>query len=101
MAVKFSWANPHKPNLFRTYRRHTQTCNVDGTYGGSIAADNSGILKYVRNEFADFNFTEDTEINGLTCEDGGSGTTLEDIQVSWVMDDAKNFSEEQSMHNIW
>ncbi|MCT1532687.1 hypothetical protein M3B46_16905 [Sphingobacterium daejeonense] len=64
---------------------------VDVTYGGSIAADNSGTLKYVRIEFAGFNLSPNNEINGLTLGGVGSGTTLENIQVSWGKDDAFEF----------
>ncbi len=65
--------------------------DVDVTYGGSIAADNSGTLKYVRIEFAGFNLAPNNEINGLTLGGVGSGTTLENIQVSWGKDDAFEF----------
>ena len=65
--------------------------DVDVTYGGSIPGDNSGTLKYVRIEFAGYNLTEDNEINGLTLGGVGSGTTLENIQVSWGKDDAFEF----------
>lgn len=65
--------------------------NVDVTYGGAKPADNSGVLKYVRIEFAGYNLTPDNEINGLTCGGVGSGTTLENIQVSWGRDDAFEF----------
>jgi hypothetical protein len=56
---------------------------VDVTYGGTNAADNSGSLKYVRIEFAGYNLTEDNAINGLSLGGVGSGTVLENIQVSW------------------
>jgi hypothetical protein len=64
---------------------------VDVTYGGSNATDNSGTLKYVRIEFAGYNLNADNEINGLTLGGVGSGTTLENIQVSWGKDDAFEF----------
>ncbi|MGJ1267447.1 hypothetical protein ACR78F_20300 [Sphingobacterium spiritivorum] len=64
---------------------------VDVTYGGSNPADNSGTLKYVRIEFAGYNLTENNEINGLTLGGVGSGTTLENIQVSWGKDDGFEF----------
>ncbi|PUV22725.1 hypothetical protein [Sphingobacterium athyrii] len=68
-----------------------QPVNVDVTYGGSVPADNSGSLKYVRIEFAGYNLTADNEINGLTLGGVGSGTVLENIQVSWGKDDAFEF----------
>jgi hypothetical protein len=58
------------------------------TYGGSDNADNSGILKYVRIEFAGYPFQPDKEINGLTHCGVGSGTTIDYIQVSYCADDS-------------
>lgn len=57
-------------------------------YGGSNNADNSGILKYVRIEFAGYPFQPDKEINGLTFCGVGSGTTIDYIQVSYSADDS-------------
>ncbi|MDR1258434.1 MAG: Ig-like domain-containing protein [Tannerellaceae bacterium] len=57
-------------------------------YGGNDPADNSGILKYVRIEFAGYPFQPDKEINGLTCGGVGSGTTIEYVQVSFCGDDS-------------
>ncbi|MDR1646162.1 MAG: Ig-like domain-containing protein [Tannerellaceae bacterium] len=57
-------------------------------YGGTDPADNSGILKYVRIEFAGYPFEPNKEINGLTCGGVGSGTTIEYVQVSYCGDDS-------------
>ncbi|MFD1770733.1 hypothetical protein [Sphingobacterium suaedae] len=64
---------------------------VDVSYGGSSSSDNSGILKYVRIEFAGYNLTPNNEINGLTLGGVGNGTTLSHIQVSWGKDDGFEF----------
>jgi hypothetical protein len=64
---------------------------INSEYGGSVAGDNSGILKYVRIEFAGIAADPNSEINGLTCGGVGSGTTLENIQVSYGNDDAFEF----------
>lgn len=64
---------------------------INSEYGGTIAADNSGTLKYVRIEFAGIAADPNSEINGLTCGGVGSGTTLENIQVSFGNDDAYEF----------
>ena len=58
------------------------------TYGGTDDTDNSGILKYVRIEFPGIAFQPDKEINGLTLGGVGSGTTIENIQVSYSGDDS-------------
>ncbi|MBC7555223.1 MAG: hypothetical protein H7257_14735 [Taibaiella sp.] len=57
-------------------------------YGGSDAADNSGVIKYVRIEFAGIAFSPDNEINGLTLGGVGSGTTVSYVQVYRSGDDA-------------
>ncbi|KAA9352792.1 T9SS C-terminal target domain-containing protein [Larkinella humicola] len=52
------------------------------------AADNSGILRYVRIEFGGIAFQTDKEINGLTLAGVGSGTVIDYVQVSYSGDDA-------------
>ncbi|MDX1912224.1 MAG: T9SS type A sorting domain-containing protein [Saprospiraceae bacterium] len=68
--------------------------NGDGLYGGGCgggtpnAADNSGILRYVRIEYPGIAFQPNSEINGLTLGGVGSGTTIDHIQVSYCGDDS-------------
>ncbi|HAN66285.1 MAG TPA: hypothetical protein DCQ34_08510, partial [Chitinophagaceae bacterium] len=64
---------------------------INSQYGGNIPTDNSGVLKYVRIEFAGIAADPNSEINGLTLGGVGSGTTLENIQVSYGNDDAYEF----------
>jgi len=59
----------------------------DGEYGGSNAADNSGILSYVRIEFCGIAFTTNNETNGLTMGGVGSGTTIDHVMVAYAGDD--------------
>ncbi|MDR6546601.1 MULTISPECIES: hypothetical protein [Chryseobacterium] len=59
-----------------------------GLYGGNNAADNSGILKYVRIEYAGYAFLPDKEINGLTFGGVGSGTTVDYVEVAYANDDS-------------
>jgi hypothetical protein len=63
---------------------------IGSTYGGSNAADNSGVLQYVRIEFPGIGLTAtaNSEINGLTLYAVGSGTTIDHIQVSYSGDDS-------------
>lgn len=63
----------------------------DITYGGSLPADDSGILKYVRIEFPGYLLRANNEINGLTLGGVGSQTQLSHIQVSYSADDAFEF----------
>lgn len=61
---------------------------VDRSYGGTNAADNSGILKYVRIEYSGIPFQPGNEINGLTLGGVGSGTVIDYVQVSFNGDDS-------------
>jgi hypothetical protein len=64
---------------------------VGSTYGGGLTpnnADNSGILKYVRIEFPGIAFAANNEINGLTMGGVGTGTTIDNVQVSYSGDDS-------------
>ncbi|MEO6538847.1 MAG: hypothetical protein ABIT07_06665 [Ferruginibacter sp.] len=51
-------------------------------------ADNSGILRYVRVEYAGFAFLPDKEINGLTFGGVGNLTVVDNVQVSYANDDS-------------
>jgi hypothetical protein len=51
-------------------------------------ADNSGILRYVRIEYAGYAFLPDKEINGLTFGGVGSQTVIDYVQVSYANDDS-------------
>ncbi|ULQ56356.1 hypothetical protein KJS94_17030 [Flavihumibacter rivuli] len=64
---------------------------VNRPYGGTVANDNSGSLKYVRIEFSGIAAEPGSEINGLTLAGVGSGTTIENVQVSYGADDAFEF----------
>ncbi len=57
-------------------------------HGGNDDNDNSGVLKYVRIEFAGYPFDKDKEINGLTLGSVGKGTTIDYVQVSYSNDDS-------------
>lgn len=58
-----------------------------GAYGGTDPNDNSGILRYVRVEFAGIEFSPDNELNGIAFQGVGRGTIVENIQVSHNKDD--------------
>lgn len=64
---------------------------VNRGYGGTDAADNSGILRYVRIEYAGIAAEPGSEINGLTCGGVGSGTIIDHVQVSFGNDDSYEF----------
>jgi len=60
----------------------------NGLYGGTDAADNSGILSYLRIEYAGYAFLPDKEINSLTFGGVGNGTQIDHIEVTYAKDDA-------------
>jgi hypothetical protein len=68
------------------------TMRIEGgprtTHGGSNNADNSGVFRYCRVEFAGYPFETDKEINGITLGSVGSGTEFHHVQVSYTNDDS-------------
>lgn len=50
--------------------------------------DNSGVLSYVRIEYAGYAFQPDKEVNSLTLAAVGNGTTIDHIQIAYAKDDA-------------
>ncbi|PWN71066.1 hypothetical protein C1631_000095 [Chryseobacterium phosphatilyticum] len=66
----------------------------DYYFGGSNASHNAGIMKYVRIEFAGYDFVganSGNEVNALSLGGVGNGTTLDHIQVSYGQDDSFEF----------
>lgn len=57
-------------------------------HGGNDNTDCSGILSYVRVEFAGYPFQTDKEINGITFGSVGSATQVDHVQVSYSNDDS-------------
>lgn len=61
-------------------------------YGGSVANDNSGSIKYNRIEFGGGTvLAANQEVNGLTFSGVGSGTTVDWVEVSNSGDDGFEF----------
>ncbi|ANF49103.1 hypothetical protein A0O34_00385 [Chryseobacterium glaciei] len=66
----------------------------DFQFGGTVSNHSAGIMKYVRIEFAGYDFAganSGNEVNALTLGGVGSGTTLDHIQVSYGQDDSFEF----------
>jgi hypothetical protein len=68
---------------------------LEGNYGGFSGGrgnprndDNSGTLKFVRIEYAGIAINPNQEVNSLTLGAVGSGTTIENVQCSFGLDDA-------------
>lgn len=60
-------------------------------YGGINDSDNSGVLRYVRIEYAGVAAMPNSEINALTLGAVGNGTILENVQTIYANDDAFEF----------
>lgn len=58
------------------------------SYGGNNPTENSGVLKFVRIEYAGYNYLPNQELNGLTLAGVGNGTVIDGVQVSYANDDA-------------
>lgn len=58
-----------------------------GYYGGDNPNDSSGVLKYVRVEFAGREISPDNELNGIAFQGVGSGTIVDYVQVHMNADD--------------
>jgi hypothetical protein len=64
---------------------------TDDKYGGLNDADNSGVLKYVRIEYAGYPYQQNNELNSLTMGGVGNGTEIDYVQCSYGFDDAFEF----------
>lgn len=83
-------ANSTPPSTEATFEAFT-TAIPEGKFGGTNPHDNSGTLKYVRIEFAGFNFVADREFNNLTLCGVGDATTVDYVQVHGGSDDGVEF----------
>ena len=61
-----------------------------GPYGGNDPNDDSGILRFLRIEFAGIRFDQ-SEINGLALQGVGRGTIIDHVQVHHDQDDGIEF----------
>jgi hypothetical protein len=62
-----------------------------GVYGGEDPNDSSGILRYVRVEYAGIEFSPDNELNGIAFQGVGRGTIVDHVQVKHNKDDGVEF----------
>jgi hypothetical protein len=81
--------------LGRAKTNRTSEPTIEGgigrAFGGTNDLDNSGILKYVRIEYAGIAAMPNSEINALTLGGVGSGTIIENVQTIYANDDAFEF----------
>ncbi|KQW97339.1 hypothetical protein [Flavobacterium sp. Root420] len=70
-------------------------------YGGQDPEDNSGILKYVRVEYAGRKLSSLKELNGISLAGVGRKTVLSNIQVSYSNDDSfESYGGDLVMNNL-
>ncbi len=75
-----------------TNKGATATAEVsDLTYGGTVANDNSGSIRYLRVEYTGATFNGSKEFNGVSLFGVGSGTTFEYVQSYNGGDDGIEF----------
>ncbi len=63
----------------------------DVFFGGNDPADSSGILRFVRVEFAGVEFSQNNELNGIAFQGTGTETVAEYLQVHFNKDDGIEF----------
>src|SRR5262245_13195200 len=77
-------------------QRASNACHVEAEgrpsyYGGNDNADNSGVLRYVVVKHAGFEVAPADELNGVTFNAVGSGTTIENLEIYSGYDDGVEF----------
>jgi hypothetical protein len=70
---------------------HVVSEGAESHYGGADNAESSGILRYVVVKHTGFQVAPDDELNGLTLNAVGSGTTIENLEVYSTYDDGVEF----------
>jgi hypothetical protein len=70
-----------------------QECVAEGlsgdlAFGGNNPNDSSGVMRFVRSEFAGFELSPDNELNGITFNGIGRGSAFDHLQGHRTLDDA-------------
>lgn len=76
-----------QPTSNNVHNCHVAAEGRPATYGGNNNGENSGVLRYVQIRHAGFEVVDGNELNGLTLNGVGSGTTIEYVQVYTTLDD--------------
>jgi serine/threonine protein kinase len=72
-------------------RGHVEGITFGGEYGGTDENDDSGVIRYVRIEYAGTELAPGNEINGLTLAGVGRKTRIDHVEVRQVTDDCFEF----------
>jgi hypothetical protein len=76
-----------QPTSSNPHNCHVTTEGRPSTYGGTNNAESSGLLRYVQVRHAGFEVVDGDELNAITLNGVGSGTTIEYTQVYTSLDD--------------
>lgn len=80
---------------------HVTTEGRPTTYGGVNNDENSGVLRYMQVRYAGYEVVDGDELNGITFNGVGGGTTVEYVQVYTTLDDGfETFGGAVSFKNI-
>jgi hypothetical protein len=80
-------ASDFLPTANNVHNCHVTSEGRPATYGGSNNAENSGALEYVIVKHAGFEVVDGDELNAITLNAVGSGTTISHVQVYTTQDD--------------
>lgn len=75
------------PTANNVHNCHVTAEGRPATYGGNNNAENSGVLQYVVVKYAGFEVVDGNELNAVTLNAVGSGTTISHVQVYTTQDD--------------
>ena len=75
------------PTANNVHNCHVTAEGRPATYGGNNNAENSGVLRYVVVKHAGFEVVDGDELNAITLNAVGSGTTISHVQAYTSQDD--------------
>ncbi|ALO47035.1 hypothetical protein [Pseudohongiella spirulinae] len=76
-----------QPTANNPHNCHVTTEGRPSTYGGINNAESSGVLRYLQVRHAGFEVVDGDELNAITFNGVGSGTTVEYVQTYTSLDD--------------
>ncbi len=82
-----SGVSDFEPTANNVHNCHVTAEGRPATYGGNNNAENSGVLTYVVIKHAGFEVVDGDELNGLTLNAVGSGTTISHVETYTTQDD--------------
>jgi len=80
-------ASDFLPTANNVHRCHVTAEGRPATYGGGNNSENSGVLTYVVIKYAGYEVVDGNELNALTLNAVGSGTTIHHVETYTSLDD--------------